>query len=342
MKTAILVKGWIDIYHSYALVNYFQLKYLSKQNEITTYFEETPYFSPSWVKSWSSGLTLNNYEGQSINAIYRISFPYVIEDTSCHQFLFYTSESRKFEPTHFNRSLEDIRDLVNLGKLTLITPSQESATAFTDHYISVEVIPHGYDPEIYFAQPEAGHNWRNRLSIPKAAKVYLNVSAMTGNKKIGIILAGFCQSEENCYLILKGNSSLYRSSDLLQNQIDIFIKNGILSPDLLKKASTRMRFVYDSLNFNEMRGLYNSCDAYVSAGINEGFDMPIIEAAACGKAVITNKLSPNKFIASETFLFPDELTQIMNRELAAATLPPDYNYQNIAKKIAELIISKRK
>ena len=54
-----------------------------------------------------------------------------------------------------------------------------------------------------------------------------------------------------------------------------------------------IEFIYDSLSFEELNNLYNRCDLYVSCGIYEGFDVPIIESKACGLTVIGNINSPN-------------------------------------------------
>ena len=54
----------------------------------------------------------------------------------------------------------------------------------------------------------------------------------------------------------------------------------------LKKLPSDIEF-FKSVNSDEMRKLYNSCDILLSSSIEEGFGLPPMEAMACGCAVVT-------------------------------------------------------
>lgn len=89
LKTRILVQGWINIPHSFALVNCFQLIHLLKNygNKVDIYLDEQPYFNRDWysiddaqlypeiygdilasIKRWNSTV--------EVDIVYRISYPY--------------------------------------------------------------------------------------------------------------------------------------------------------------------------------------------------------------------------------------------------------------------------
>ena len=50
-----------------------------------------------------------------------------------------------------------------------------------------------------------------------------------------------------------------------------------------------------------MRILYNACDCYLSPYIAEGFNMPVMEAAACGLPVIVSKGGATDDFTNDTF-----------------------------------------
>lgn len=324
---SVLVKGWLDIYHSYALVNYFQLKYLQKQ-DVSIYFEEVPYYCPKWKKIWNNDLNIQKYNGEKIDCILRIAFPYVIEKTDKKQILFYTAEHGVFMSEYFNKTLEEIRSLVASKKLILLTPSENSARAFKEHNIHVEIIPHGVDREIYYPKKV------DRISN---SKTFLHVSAFSRNKNLGQILKAFRDLDDDSILILKGSKDLYEVNKTLN---ELMCKEfGKMKREDFERFRKRLRLITNSCSFKEMNTIYNMCDAYIDAGINEGFCMPIIEAIACGKPVITNERAPLAHLASGTFKDTQELVGLM-KEISAPyskVLPEEYDWANIADKLKELV-----
>jgi glycosyltransferase involved in cell wall biosynthesis len=57
------------------------------------------------------------------------------------------------------------------------------------------------------------------------------------------------------------------------------------------------------LSSDEMAGLYNSMDAYVSTSIAEGFNLPLLEAFACGVPVICTDLPNHREILGDAAFF---------------------------------------
>jgi hypothetical protein len=92
-----------------------------------------------------------------------------------------------------------------------------------------------------------------------------------------------------------------------------------------------------------MNDLYNSADCYISAGVYEGFDVPILESqymgliTLCRKKAPMAKLVPNKNRFSDT----DELAVLMNMaQCGLLSKSPFnnkiYNYESIAETFVNL------
>ena len=53
----LLIEGWREINHSYAMVNQYQIRELLKNKSLKIYFKDISYFRPEWnKKDNSSGL----------------------------------------------------------------------------------------------------------------------------------------------------------------------------------------------------------------------------------------------------------------------------------------------
>lgn len=123
MKINLLVEGWIELGHSYAIVNCFQLIHLYKnfKDEINFYVDEKEYYRPEWESkrkmiytSEYNQLLLNKdifkpfdetKDANKIDIIYRITYPYNISLKEWCQNIpicvFYTSEFTKIDYNYF-------------------------------------------------------------------------------------------------------------------------------------------------------------------------------------------------------------------------------------------------
>src|SRR5207237_9544283 len=105
----------------------------------------------------------------------------------------------------------------------------------------------------------------------------------SGNKVIDLLLRGFaevCRKFPHTRLVLKGMDHLYDSRALLLKGI------RTLSSGDQKIVLERMTYVGDSLSHQAMAMLYQVADAYVSPYRAEGFNVSVLEAEACGFAII--------------------------------------------------------
>jgi glycosyltransferase involved in cell wall biosynthesis len=115
--------------------------------------------------------------------------------------------------------------------------------------------------------------------------VFLNLGAMSVNKGIDLLLRAFFvvhQRHPSTRLVLKDEKNLYGLSgvavvqDAMKRYPELSNQNFL---DAIKLLSV-------TLPMTEMRELYCLADSYVSPYRAEGFNLPVIEAIACGTPVI--------------------------------------------------------
>ena len=297
---------------------------------ITIFYEEADYYVKEWEKKFEHGLKLKEYNKEKVNAIYRISFPYVIEETDVKQYLFYTAETQTFVKEHFNKSLKEIARLVKLNKLVLITPSIQSAKAFTDNDIPVEIIPHGFDEDVYYIKENKEVN---------EVKTFLHVSSFCGNKNLNLIIYSFINYNlhfnNNSKLVLKGNK-IYDPLTKFYNIMKELYEKKLITIEQQMKTKDKIEVIVDDYNNEEMNDLYNSADVYIDGGVYEAFSMCVIEASACGLPVICNKDAPLQDTTNFHFEDTNQLINLMKQDLKHKELDEKYNYKNIAKSLLDL------
>lgn len=95
-----------------------------------------------------------------------------------------------------------------------------------------------------------------------------------------------------CKFIIVGYRSQYYAKILTENKIE--------------------HEVYDTLTYNEIINLYEKSDIVTFVSTYEGFGMPILEANAIGRPIITSNISPMKEVAKDSALLvnPKEVNEI--------------------------------
>jgi len=154
----------------------------------------------------------------------------------------------------------------------------------------VKVISHGVDPFTFFpVDPELRTLYRELLGIKPDDFVLLSVSALTENKGIDALLRAFLtlkQTKPELKLIIKRPGNLYGIS------VQTYLSQ-LTEPAELRCFSEKYLIdiveISDNFDFDGMRALYNACDVYVSPYKAEGFNLPSLEAAACGVPILVTK-----------------------------------------------------
>lgn len=195
-------------------------------------------------------------------------------------------------------------EAVASGKITIVTPSNWSKIGFLRAGFPdsmVKVIPHGVDPGSFFkVSPELRSLYRELFGLKPDDFVKLNLGALTPNKGVDLLLqahASLKQRHKHLKLVVKDQSNLYGIT--LSDVIADMKKAGqgtSLSDDLLGDVIS----ISDNFDIDGLKALYNACDAYVSPYRAEGFNLPPLEAAACGLPIaVTAGGSTDDYFSSE-------------------------------------------
>ena len=301
----LLVQGWRLIHHSYALVAQAHCLSLLRRGDVDLCFEDLPYHKPSWQAT--SGvldaadeaiMSALRGPGASFAPDATLRFmPDFAAPRSGRKFIFDTPEFRVLRPglTQGMRSAADVHDSVDV-----ITPSRwtaETYRRFGFPEVRIHVVPHGVDPLIFRPDEARRVAMRNELGIDDRF-VFLNVGAMTGNKGIDVLLRAFARTLEttsDAWLVLKGADDLYDSHELLRRTL------ARLPASDRQAIAGRLIYMGERRPAQWMADLLRAADFYVAPYLAEGFNLPVLEAAACGVPIICTAGGPTDDFTEPSF-----------------------------------------
>jgi glycosyltransferase involved in cell wall biosynthesis len=308
----LIVEGWRFLPHSYAIVNQWQLLALLRRN-IALKIVDMPFYRPSWKAQ--AGLfesaaeqALRSIEvaqpAESADVTLRVFYPFTfLPSRSRLTAVFATLEEQLIRKDHLSdwREHEQLLRRPPPANVKAVTPSQWSAEGFYRAGFDrdqVLVVPHGVDTATFRPMPEVRDEIRSGIPVLDGEFVFLSVGAMSGNKGIDLLLRGFaevCRKFPYARLVLKGTDHLYDSKGLLLKGI------RTLSAGDQQLVLARMTYIGDSLSHEAMAMLYQVADAYVSPYRAEGFNLPVLEAAACGIPIICTRGGPTDDFVTDDF-----------------------------------------
>jgi glycosyltransferase involved in cell wall biosynthesis len=311
-RKRLIVEGWRFLPHSYAIVNQWQLLALLRRN-IALKVVDVPFYRPSWQAQ--AGLfeptaeqALRSIEvaqpAESADVTLRVFYPFTFSPSRSRLTAVFATLEQQLIRKH---QVSDVREYEQLGRgppsanVKAVTPSHWSAQGFYRSGFDrdqVLVVPHGVDTGTFHPMPDTRDYIRSRIPILGGEFVFLSVGGMSGNKGIDLLLRGFvevCRKFSNARLILKGMDHLYDSRGLLLKLI------RTLSAGDQQLVLQRMTYLGNSLSHSAMATLYQVADAYVSPYRAEGFNLPVLEAAACGIPIICTRGGPTDDFVTDEF-----------------------------------------
>jgi len=308
----LLVRGWRNINHSIALVNQYHLLAFAQNPYVRLYHEDMPFASPDWnpvanaagfdVAQQAKLSQICEPGAEEMDAILTISVPFVPSARNCDkQAAFIVTEFGLLD-TDFASGSDPLRWLEE-GDRMIVTPSnwcKKKAEEFGFRSNRVKVIPHGVEQSLFFPISEEERLMaRQRLGFQEDDFVFLNLGGMMANKGVDLVLSAFAvvlKKYPNAKLLLKDMRQLYRySTDHL------FALVNRKHPGLLnEEVKSAIRVVSVNLPLNMMRAVYGAADVYVSPYRAEGFNLPVLEATACGLPTIVTQGGPTDDFCRES------------------------------------------
>ena len=341
------VEGWRGINQSYALVNQYQLLQLKKYPTITLYHDDLP-MNLHWVRR--SGFSAEQQSqirsvppssGQRTDAVYRISYPHRLYGTDARRlFVFIIAEYNKYEP-HAFYSGPEVESRYPTDSYMVVTPSNWSKGCLIDMGFedrSIAVVPLGVDTELFHPiDRDERSRFRRMLGIARDDFLFLNVSAMTFNKGLDVLLNAFCTLRKrysNASLLLKDESFLYgTTADAWLRHEVAKLPRGVATDEAL----AAIYFLSKNLDQAELRSLLGSADAYVAPYRAEGFNLPPLEAAACGTpSIITSGGSTDDYFQS-SFALRVESKKVSSEQVGEFLEP---NMEHLLASMEALILQR--
>jgi glycosyltransferase involved in cell wall biosynthesis len=290
------VEGWLGVSHSYALVNQFQLLAFQKLELARVQHVDMPFIMSHWGAGQNSaGFTPADQSllGQlstpvMAQAVYRIFAPLeLVAHASLPTVTFVVTEFGLDTDRHpFGFSNEYAS---RGGKIH--TPSHWSKQRLLCNGVPesiIHVVPHAAD-EGYFYPLDAQSIALNRqnMGLDEDDVVLLNVGTHHWNKGLDVLLKSFAvarQHNKRLKLVLKDQRSTYLmdSESYVHQTLN---EMGLSDADLMAS----IRLITGHLNLAQLNVLYNVADAYVTPYRAEGFNLPALEAQACGTPVVATR-----------------------------------------------------
>ena len=293
-------KGWRFIHHSYALVAQAHCLCLLRRGDIDLRFWDVPYYYPEWKTT--RGLVAPEEErvlaalrAPEAGFLPEVTISMRAEESdftlprSGRKFVFGTPEYRVLG----DRQRGGLSSGAELpGAIDIVTPSHWCVLAYERFGIApsrILVVPHGIAPDVFHADAAGRAAARAALHIEDHEQVFLSVGAMTPNKGIDLLFAAFARvaaTQPDVRLVLKGADGLYPSRDLVNAALNE------LSAAAREAVIRRMIYTGGTYSCSKMADLYRAADVYAAPYRAEGFNLPVLEAAACGVPVICTSGGP--------------------------------------------------
>jgi glycosyltransferase involved in cell wall biosynthesis len=308
VQRRLLIEGWRFLPHSYALVAQAHCLCIASRADVDLRFVDLPLYSEAWkpargIFSPGEEQTLSELRAPEASFLPEATFtlrperPDFNAPRSGRRFAFGTAEYRVLSEDNAGglRSAAEVADTVDV-----VTPSRWAALAFERFGFPperVHVVPHGIEPLVFCPDEASRRATRDALGM-RDAVVYLSVGAMTWNKGLDLLLAAFArvaETEPDVRLVLKGADALYPSRDFVREIL------GDLPARARETVAARLVYEGRTLSARAMAGLSRAADCYVSPYRAEGFNMPVLEAMACGVPVLCTSGGPTDEFTDPAF-----------------------------------------
>jgi len=172
------------------------------------------------------------------------------------------------------------KEILNRKDVTgIIAPSHHTKQAIESTIGTnpkIHIIPHGVNTTLF--KPSTAITHENFTFIANKGWAY----GINDRGGVQWLLLAFCkefQHDNNVKLILKINTIYCPLGWNLTNEL---IKLG-LTPEITKNVE----FIIDNVDYNSLPNLYNKGDVFISPTMGDAFNLPCLEAMACGLPVIT-------------------------------------------------------
>jgi glycosyltransferase involved in cell wall biosynthesis/SAM-dependent methyltransferase len=328
----IIVEGWRFLPHSYSLINQFLLLELLDRPEIQVFHRDMPYVTDNWQPV--SGLLGDSKEpklhlipqptaDQSADAILRVYCPFNLSSSPAPRTVMFGCTEWGIVPQSILRGMgiSSFQEAHQNSDTIIVTASHWSRDGFIRSGADPErvvVIPLGVDPYFYHpASPEKRLALRQQFGLGENFVFFTNGLLFNNRHGMARLLKAFAPIVEKfpeARLILKGRDYLFEARKEIAR-----ICSHTLTETEQKRVQERLTYIGKNLSCSDLAALYQIADAYVSPYLAEGFNLPVLEAAACGLPVICTEGGPTDDFIHPDFAFPIQ-SQLEQRQLESGEM----------------------
>lgn len=312
----ILVEGWRWLPHSYALINSHQLLELKKRSHIQLFHRDIPYITEDWKPSRGlftpeeeailDSLT-SPPENLKPDVTLRMYCPFNLASANSRKTFVFGCTEWGILPQTILRGMgvKSLREAHINSDSIIITASEWSRQGFLNSGAVPEriaIVPLGFDPNVHHPLDESDRNSLRQKFGWSDYFVILNIGIMWNERQgVALLLKAFAeiaQSYPEARLVLKGRDAIFKSKESIKAATQQALTDGQI--ELIKP---RIKYIGENLSATDIAALYQAADLYVSPYSAEGFNMPVLEAVACGTPVICTKGGPTDEFTSPDFSF---------------------------------------
>lgn len=329
MNKTLCIEGWRGVSHSIALVNQHQLLAMLRLPGLSLRHRDLPFFLPHWnAKTMPAGFSPEEQaridaipapaEGERIDTLLRISSPFRSQITPGQKTLTFMVTECGLLPECFDSRAPVLADFTR-DTNRIVTPSRWSRDRLVDHGLDADgivVVPHGVKADTFRPLAAAERaSTRQALGIGPDDVLFVNIGVATWNKGLDLLVTAFARVRRrhaNARLLIKDHQAMYGiGADRTLAQV------GRQHPGLIDdRVLAGISLVNGSLDQAQIRALYGVADAYVSPYRAEGFNLPVLEAMACGTPVLVTAGG-----ATDDFCPPELATRLPARPGTSADEP---------------------
>lgn len=291
----LVMESWRFLPHSYAINSQYLCLELLKVPGLTLYHRDMPIPDARWTPARGVmsaeqeellGAIPAPPEGLKPDVVVRLSFPYDFSASGAGKTIVMGTSEYGIVPNNFVAGGRPIAEAARESGHTVATCSKWSREGFIRSGVKANqmaYVPLGADVEV-FRPLEASAREALRERLGWSGKfVMLHASSLGWNKGVEIMIEGLAAvagESPRVMMVFKGLDALYGSAAVLERI------GGMLPSDARAALMPHVGYIGGSLTMAQMAELYQAADAYVCPYYAEGFNMPALEAAACGTPVV--------------------------------------------------------
>ncbi len=326
-KKSLLVRGWRDINHCYSLVNQFQLLELLKDPSLQLLHEDLPYAVSSWSpainptgfdhKTAQQLATIPPFRGQMVDAVYNISLPVSFYQGPAKKVVTFIAADFGIEGKYFAQGTPPPAAFTQ-DRNWVVTPSNWSKKKLVEAGLNAErvsVVPHGVDTDLF--RPLVQEEWdhvRTQVGASPETFLFLNVGGAFWNNGGDLLLRAFAELHRkypSIKLLLKDNRTLFgRTTDEIISGLSAKYP-GLFTEEVLRAVV----LLPAAMSPEQLRSLYGVADLYVSPYRAKKFNLPALEAMACGCKILVTEGG-----ATEDYYYSEVCTRIKSKLTASGTI----------------------